>query len=216
MLLRTLAALLLSLCAVEILRLTLTPSPASVGIAHANLHPFATVRLYLRYGTLREQILQIGGNIAIGLPLGFLLPQITPRLRGLIRVVLVTAAFVTLIELVQWAFVRGRAFDVDDIILAAIGAAIGYIPLGRMFGLRLHPQHRHWWQRLLRRETPEPTAPAKPATSTGTSTETSTGRLRGRSRTLSGALGFRSAGRTASTTPATPAAAARSGAASDG
>jgi len=38
---------------------------------------------------------------------------------------------------------------VDDIILAAVGAAVGYVPLGRMFGMRLHPHHLHWWQRLL-------------------------------------------------------------------
>lgn len=152
--LRSLAALLLSLCAIEILRLTLTPSPASVGIAHANVHPLATIRLYLRYGTLREQLLQIGGNIAIGVPMGFLLPQITPRLRGLLRVVLVTSVFITLIELTQWLFVRGRAFDVDDVILAAVGAALGYVPLGRMFGMRLHPYHLHWWQRRLARILP--------------------------------------------------------------
>jgi hypothetical protein len=150
--LRSLATLFLSLCAVEVLRLTLTPSPASVGIAHPNLHPFATIRLYLRYGSLREQILQLGGNIAIGVPSGFLLPQITPKLRGLLRVVLATSVFVTLIELTQWAFIRGRAFDVDDIILAAVGAALGYLPLGRMFALRLHPEYRHWWQRLLARD----------------------------------------------------------------
>jgi hypothetical protein len=209
MLLRSLAALLLSLCAVEILRLTLTPSPASVGIAHANLHPFATIRLYLRYGTLRQQILQIGGNIAIGLPLGFLLPQITPRLRGLIRVILVTAVFVTLIELAQWAFVRGRAFDVDDVILAAVGAVIGYVPLGRMFGLRLHPQHLHWWQRLVRGGSPGRRETTKPATPATAAKPTIADPQRTRSGVISGALGFRSSRRTA------PTAAARSGAASD-
>ena len=154
LILRSLAALLLSLCAIEIMRLTLTPSPASVGIAHANLHPFATIRLYLRYGSLHQQILQIGGNVAIGVPLGFLLPQITPRLRGTLRVVLVTVVFVTLLELAQWLFVRGRAFDVDDIILAAVGAVLGYLPLGRMFSMRLHPYHLHWWQRMLARNAP--------------------------------------------------------------
>lgn len=149
LMLRSLALLFLSLCALEILRLTLTPSPGSIGVAHTNLHPFSTIRLFLRYGTLRQQIMQIGGNIAIGVPLGFLLPQITPRLRGLMRVELVTAVFIALIELGQHFFVAGRSFDVDDLILAALGAAIGYVPLGRMFALRLHPHHQHWWQRAL-------------------------------------------------------------------
>jgi hypothetical protein len=185
LMLRGLAALLLSLCVVEILRLTLTPSPASVGIAHPNLHPFATIRLYLRYGSLREQVLQLGGNIAIGVPSGFLLPQITPKLRGLLRVVLVTGVFVTLIELAQWLFVRGRAFDVDDIILAGLGAAIGYLPLGRMFGLRLHPRHRHWWQRLLARGTDRTRGTQPPAA-------TANGRRRVRRRAHSGAQDARS------------------------
>ena len=46
---------------------------------------------------------------------------------------------------------RSRPLDVDDLILAAVGAAIGYVPLGRMFGMRLHPDHLHWWQRALAR-----------------------------------------------------------------
>jgi hypothetical protein len=201
LLVRSLATLLLSLCAVEILRLTLTPSPLSVGIAHANLHPFATVRLYLRYGSLRQQALQIGGNAAIGVPLGFLLPQITPRLRGLLRVILVTCAFVTLIELAQWMFVRGRAFDVDDIILAALGACVGYVPLGRMFGMRLHPDHLHWWQRLLHQggaSRNRRTGNQGPATASGS-------KRRVRSRVHSGPLAVRSR-RTAAATPTATAA----------
>ena len=149
--LRSLALLLLSLCTLEILRMTLTPSPDSVHISHLNLRPFASIRLYLRYGTLQQQILQIGGGLAIGAVLGFLLPQITPRLRGLIRVEFVTTVFIVLVELAQHFVLVRRPLDVDDLILAAVGAAIGYVPLGRMFGMRLHPDHLHWWQRALAR-----------------------------------------------------------------
>jgi glycopeptide antibiotics resistance protein len=148
---RALALLILTACFVEVLRLTLTPSPASVGIAHTNLHPGATIRLYLDQPSVREAAIQIGGNILIGVPFGLLLPILYPRTRGLIRVVLITSVVIFLIELTQHFFVVGRSFDVDDIILAAVGAALGYLPFGRRFGRLVHPEHRHGWQRRLDR-----------------------------------------------------------------
>jgi glycopeptide antibiotics resistance protein len=144
---RVLALLVLAVCAAAVLRLTLTPSKASAGIAHTNLKPGATIRLYLRQPSIRETLVEVGGNVLIGVPFGLLLPSISPRLRGLLRVLLVTGFFTTLIELAQHFFVRGRSFDIDDIILAGVGAAVGYLPFGRYFSLRLHPGHRHWWQR---------------------------------------------------------------------
>ena len=149
--LSSLALLLLILSVLEILRITFVPSPGSVAFAHTNLHPFATIRLYLRDGTIQEKIFQIGGNLAIGVALGFLLPQITPYLRGLIRAEIVTIVFAVLVELVQHYFIAGSSLNADDVILAAAGAALGYIPLGRMFGMRLYPDHLHWWQRILAR-----------------------------------------------------------------
>jgi VanZ like family len=147
--LRSLALLLLVLSVLELLRITLVPTPGSVAYSQLNLHPFASVRLYLHEGTPQEQVFQIGGNIALGFLLGFLLPQITPQLRGLIRVEAFTALFVIGIELVQYYFIPDTPLTVDVLILTAIGAAVGYVPLGRMFGMRLHPDHLHWWQRRL-------------------------------------------------------------------
>jgi glycopeptide antibiotics resistance protein len=146
---RVIALLCLSVFGAVLLKLTLTPSPASVGIAHTNLHPGATIRLYLKYASLHEAALEIGGNVLVGVPFGLLLPTVSPRFRGLIRVLLTTGFCITLVELAQHFFVRGRSFDVDDIILAGVGAAVGYLPLGRYLALRLHPEHRHWWQRRL-------------------------------------------------------------------
>lgn len=147
--LRSLALLLLALGVFEILRITLIPTPGSVAYSGPDLHPFATIRLYLRDGTIEEQAFQIGGNIAMGFLLGFLLPQITPYLRGLIRVEAVTAVLIAGVEAIQHFFIPGTAVNVDDLILAGIGAALGYLPLGRMFGMRLHPHHLHWWQQIL-------------------------------------------------------------------
>lgn len=143
----TVALFGLAVCAAVIVKLTLTPSPASVGIAHTNLHPGTSIRLYLDQPSVRQVLLQIGGNILIGVPFGLLLPVITPRARGLLRVVLICSFVVLVLELAQHFFVEGRSFDIDDVILAAIGAAIGYLPLGRKFSMRMHPGHRHWWQR---------------------------------------------------------------------
>jgi VanZ family protein len=142
------ALLALTVCAAVIVKLTLTPSPASVGMAHTNLVPGTSIKLYLDRPSVREAALQIGGNILIGVPFGLLLPVITPRARGLLRVLLTTAVVVTLLEVAQHFFVRGRSFDVDDIILAVVGALVGYVPLGRWLSLRIHPGHRHWWQRM--------------------------------------------------------------------
>ncbi len=149
--LRSLALLLLVLSVLELLMITLVPTPGAVAFSHPNAHPFAAIRLYLTMGTIQEQVFQIGGNLALGFALGFLLPQITPQLRGLIRVEAFTALFVTGIEAVQYLFIPGTPLTVDVLILTAIGAALGYVPLGRMFGMRLHPNHLHWWQRRLSR-----------------------------------------------------------------
>jgi VanZ family protein len=145
----TVALLGFAVCAAVVVKLTLTPSPASVGIAHTNLRPGTSIRLYLDQPSVREAVLQVGGNILIGVPFGLLLPVISPRARGLLRVVLTTVLVVLVLEVAQHFFVRGRSFDVDDLILAAIGAVIGYVPVGRYLSLRIHPGHRHWWQRLL-------------------------------------------------------------------
>ena len=147
--LRSLALLLLALSVLEILRIILVPTPGSVVYSQPDLHPFDTIRLYLHNGTVQEQVFQIGGNIAMGLVLGFLLPQITPYLRGLIRVEIVTALVVVAIEAVQHFFIPGTSLTIDDLVLAGGGALLGYLPLGRMFGMRLHPYHLHWWQRRL-------------------------------------------------------------------
>ncbi|MFC1411701.1 VanZ family protein [Streptacidiphilus sp. N1-12] len=150
----TVALLAFAVCAAVVVKLTLTPSPASVGIAHTNLHPGKSIRLYLNQPSVHQAILQIGGNILIGVPFGLLLPMITPRARGLLRVLLTTLFVVLVLELAQHYFIEGRSFDVDDLILAAIGAVIGYVPVGRYLSLRVHPGHRHWWQRLLGRRPP--------------------------------------------------------------
>ncbi len=140
------------LFAVALARLTLTPSHASEALAHSNLRPGDSIRGYLNQPAFRDTVKQLGGNIALGVPFGVLLPVAWPRARGLLRVGLLTAAVMVAVELVQGAVVPGRAFDVDDVILNTTGALLGYLLLGRRIGRAVHPPRRRWWQRGTRRE----------------------------------------------------------------
>ncbi|MFJ6217012.1 VanZ family protein [Streptomyces sp. NPDC092296] len=128
-------------------RLTLTPSPASVPLSHSNLHPGESLRLYLHQPSVRDAVKQIGGNLLLGLPFGVLLPVLFPRVRGPLRVLLVTAAVMLLVELVQGAVIVGRSFDVDDVILNTTGAVLGYLLLGRWISRAVHPPRRSRWRR---------------------------------------------------------------------
>ncbi|MEU8790415.1 VanZ family protein [Streptomyces sp. NPDC048643] len=128
--------------AVALAHLTLEPSPASTALIHNNLHPGRSLKAYLDQPELRDAVKQIGGNILLGIPFGVLLPVIFPRTRGILRVLLLTAAVMLLVELVQGALITGRSFDIDDVILNTGGALIGYLLLGRRLGRAVHPRKR--------------------------------------------------------------------------
>ncbi|MEV8127600.1 VanZ family protein [Streptomyces sp. NPDC085944] len=124
--------------AVVLARLTLHPSPASEALIHTNLHPGRSLRAYLDQPALRDAVKQIGGNILLGVPFGVLVPVVAPRTRGVLRVLLLTAVVMLLVEFAQGALVTGRAFDVDDVILNTGGALIGYLLLGRRMSRTVH------------------------------------------------------------------------------
>ncbi|GAA5705221.1 MULTISPECIES: VanZ family protein [Streptomyces] len=123
-------------------RLTLEPSPASEALTHNNLHPGRSLHAYLSRPELRDAVKQIGGNLLLGVPFGVLLPMVAPRTRGLVRVGVLTALVMLLVELVQGALITGRAFDIDDVILNTTGALLGYLLLGRRLGRAVHPRRR--------------------------------------------------------------------------
>ncbi|MDX5568641.1 VanZ family protein [Streptomyces sp. ID05-04B] len=124
--------------AVVLARITLEPSPASAALVHSNLRPGDSLRAYLDQPELRDAAKQIGGNLLLGVPFGVLVPVVAPRARGLLRVLLLTAAVMLLVEFAQGALVNGRVFDIDDVILNTTGALIGYLILGRRFGRAVH------------------------------------------------------------------------------
>ncbi|MFF1263841.1 MULTISPECIES: VanZ family protein [unclassified Streptomyces] len=82
-------------------------------MTHTNLHPGSSIRLYFNQPDWRDTIKQVGGNVVLGMPFGFLLPVIFPRTRGLVRVVLMTAFVMLTVEIAQGLLVAGRAFDID-------------------------------------------------------------------------------------------------------
>ncbi|MES5817559.1 VanZ family protein [Streptomyces sp. RG80] len=124
--------------AVVLARLTLEPSPASEALTHTNLHPGRSLRAYLDQPELRDAAKQIGGNILLGIPFGVLVPVLAPRTRGVLRVLLLTAVVMLLVEFAQGALITGRAFDIDDVILNTTGALIGYVLLGRRLSRAVH------------------------------------------------------------------------------
>ncbi|MEV7567334.1 VanZ family protein [Streptomyces tanashiensis] len=134
--------------AVVLARLTLEASPASVPLTHSNLTPGRSIGNYLDQPGFVDTVKQLGGNIALGVPFGILLPLLARKARGFLRVALVTAGTMLLVELVQGALVTGRAFDIDDVFLNTGGALLGYVLVGRRLGRAVHPRTRpRWWRR---------------------------------------------------------------------
>lgn len=132
-------------------RFTLTPVPDPNGWAVGNNEPGKTLRFYLDRPSIKEAVHAIGGNLLLLAPLGVLLPVLSARLRGSLRLVLAGAAISFCIEIVQHFFVSGRTFDVDDIILNAFGVLLAYLVFGRLAGRVVHGRKRPWTARLLRR-----------------------------------------------------------------
>ncbi|MFG3155968.1 VanZ family protein [Streptomyces sp. NPDC048219] len=124
--------------AVVLARLTLNPSPASEALTHTNMHPGRSLRAYLDQPALRDAVKQVGGNVLLGVPFGVLVPVLAPRTRGVLRVLLLTALVMLLVEFAQGALITGRAFDIDDVILNSAGALLGYLLLGRRTSRAVH------------------------------------------------------------------------------
>lgn len=116
-------------------RLTLTPVRDN-GQAGGNTDPGRSLRFYLD-APPGAALRQLGGNLLLLAPLGVLLPVVSVALRGPLRLLLVGALCSLAIEGVQGAFVIGRAFDVDDVILNAAGVVLAYLLVGRRVSLAL-------------------------------------------------------------------------------
>ncbi|MBO2455295.1 VanZ family protein [Actinomadura barringtoniae] len=110
-------------------KITLTPVHDH-GQAGGNTDPGKSLRFYLDRPT-KETIVQVGGNLMLLAPLGILLPVVSTRLRGPLRLALVSGLISLTIETAQGLSVDGRAFDIDDVILNTAGVVIAYLFVGR-------------------------------------------------------------------------------------
>lgn len=111
--------------------------------ANLNLAPFHTVGSYWDLLTNREYytekfgfasiyeyqarqaFINLGGNVGMFAPLGFFLPWVFEKLRRLWKTLLTAVGIISLVELAQLFSLLGKC-DVDDLILNAAGAAVGY------------------------------------------------------------------------------------------
>ena len=97
-----------------------------------NLIPFSSTGSMLqtlwrnpRPDVLWVVIYNLGGNIVMFLPLGFLLPELWTKYRRFRRCVGAVALIMACVEVVQLFTLRGFC-EVDDVMLNVLGGAIGY------------------------------------------------------------------------------------------
>jgi len=96
-----------------------------------NLTPFETINMYIvymDYFSFHIWFINLFGNIIAFMPLGFLLPLLSDRWKGAIRITILSFFVSLSAETIQLTFHVGR-FDVDDMILNTIGGLLGYIML---------------------------------------------------------------------------------------
>ena len=70
-------------------------------------------------------IRNLGGNIILFVPLGFLLPRVFGRLQSWKSTLLCTVVIILCVEILQVITLLGYC-DIDDLILNTLGAALGY------------------------------------------------------------------------------------------
>ena len=90
-----------------------------------NAIPFVTIRIYLDNLDSAFWVSQAVGNVLLLLPVGLFGPIALPWLGRWWRVLLVAIAISASIEVAQ-LFIPERSADVDDVMINAIGALLGY------------------------------------------------------------------------------------------
>lgn len=95
------------------------------GLDTANFTLFKTIKMYIRYSHMLNSFENLVGNVVVFIPFGFLLPYLQERCRRFWVLMLNSFLFVLGIEVFQ-LFSAFGAFDVDDILLNCLGAALGF------------------------------------------------------------------------------------------
>jgi glycopeptide antibiotics resistance protein len=144
-----------------VLAVTLLPIQWSSELARwpdnrrAQLVPVAPVVANISSGPHRLlAIAQVGGNLLLFLPAGFLLPLVVGWLDRGSRVVLAALGSSVAIELYQLRMPGIRRADVDDVLANTLGAALGWLAL-RMVERWLAAGGRPTLRRLAHPDQPE-------------------------------------------------------------
>lgn len=106
--------------------LSITLIDRNVGMRRHVLRPMWELSSMLRSGNYSYWSGQIGGNLVMLLPLGFLLPIMSEKFRNIRTASAAGFVFSLFIEFSQYYTGRGL-FEVDDIIHNTVGACIGCI-----------------------------------------------------------------------------------------
>lgn len=105
-----------------------------------NLAPFHTIAHYLREGGWEMRV-NIAGNLLAFLPLGILLPLLRRDGTRVRHVIIAGVGLSLAIELAQYVSGR-RVADVDDVLLNALGAVLGFGLWAVCHAARLHVRDR--------------------------------------------------------------------------
>ncbi len=90
-----------------------------------NLVLFDSIKLMWESGSYWLILKNIIGNILLFIPLGFLIPLVSKKGSSGFIIALIGFGTSAVIESLQY-FVAHRIFDIDDILLNALGAVVGY------------------------------------------------------------------------------------------
>jgi glycopeptide antibiotics resistance protein len=98
------------------------------------LVPFEGMAGELKHSPV-EYLAELSGNVLLFAPLGFLLPLLIPAIRRWWQALAVGAGVSLLIELYQLAWPGVRKASVNDLLMNALGAVLGFAAL-RLTGYR--------------------------------------------------------------------------------
>ncbi|MBQ8359027.1 MAG: VanZ family protein [Oscillospiraceae bacterium] len=100
---------------------------------NANLIPFYTIKNYVHtliYSNSKYMqvhcFINLGGNVLLFIPAGWLFPRVWPKLQNFFLFILLCAGLIFLVETVQLFTLLG-SFDVDDMFLNLAGMTVGFI-----------------------------------------------------------------------------------------
>jgi glycopeptide antibiotics resistance protein len=123
---RWIAAIALGVWLAVGLVMTLQPIEPPPGLVIVpNFVPLRTLAVYLAHTDSPFWMGQLVGNLLLLLPVGLLGPIALPAMDSWLRVLLVALGLSLVIEVAQ-LWIPNRMADVDDVLLNAIGALIGY------------------------------------------------------------------------------------------